>query len=127
MDKKVVLIVEDNKDLLDMYSDIIQMAGFETIKALDGYKGLEALAENKDAISLIVLDMMMPGMDGLEFLTNIKNDESKYGKHPVIVLSNMTSDLVVKEAYKLGVKSYLKKTETDARQLLKEVTRLLKG
>ncbi len=126
MSKKVVLIVEDNKDLLDMYSDIIQMAGFETIKAPDGYKGLEALAENKDVISLIILDMMMPGMDGLEFLTDIKNDEGKYGKHPVIVLSNMTSDLVVKEAYKLGVKSYLKKTETDARQLLKEVTRLLK-
>lgn len=126
MDKKVVLIVEDNKDLLESYSDIVQLAGYETIKASDGYKGLEALAANKNKISLVILDMMMPGMDGLEFLTNIHDDSGKYGKPPVIVLSAMTSELVIKEAYKLGVVSYLKKTEIEVPQFIKEIDRVLK-
>jgi two-component system cell cycle sensor histidine kinase/response regulator CckA len=124
-DEKVVLIVEDEKDLLDSYADIITAADYKSIKAPDGYKGLEVLATHKDLISLVILDMMMLGMDGLEFLKSVNKDEAKYGRHPIIALSNMTSDLVVKEAIKLGVSSYLKKTETNARQLIDEINRIL--
>lgn len=123
--KQTILIVEDNKDLLNSYSEALESAGYVTVKALDGYQGLDALSKNLGTIKLILLDLMMPGVDGLEVLRTIKEDEEKYGSVPVVILTNMTSDNVIKEAFGLGATSYLVKTDLDYEGLIKEVNKFL--
>lgn len=126
MDKKKILVVEDEEMLLDSYTEILESAGFEVVRANDGYKGLELLETYKDELSLVVLDLMMPGLDGLEVLRITSESEQKYGKVPVLVLTNMTSEKAIKEAFDIGAVSYLIKTEMDAESLINEVKKIVK-
>ncbi len=119
-DKKI-LIIEDEEPLLDSYAKLVEMAGYIAVKASDGYQGLDILANNLDQIDLVLLDLMMPGVDGLEVLKTIKNNEEKYGKMPIVILTNMTSESVVKEAFNLGATSYLVKIDLDYEGLVKEL------
>jgi len=68
---------------------------------------------------------MMPGVDGLEVLRTIKDNKEKYGNMPIIILTNMTSENVIKEAFDLGATSYLVKTDLDYEGLIKEVNKFL--
>lgn len=119
-DKKI-LIIEDEEPLLDSYAKLVEMAGYIAVKASDGYQGLDILANNLDQIDLVLLDLMMPGVDGLEVLKTIKNNEEKYGKMPIVILTNMTSEAVVKEAFNIGATSYLVKIDLDYEGLVKEL------
>lgn len=123
--RKKILIVEDETPLLDTYAEILTSEGYEVVKAPDGYKGLEELAKHKDSVGLIFLDLMMQGMDGLEVLRNIKSDSQKYGTASIIVLTNMTSERVIKEAFSIGANSYLIKSELEAEDMIKEANAVL--
>lgn len=122
-DVKKILIVEDEIPLLDSYADIVETAGYVPLKASDGYQALDVLSNNLDQIDLVLLDLMMPGVDGLEVLKTIRNNEDKYGKMPIVVLTNMTSESVVKEAFTLGATSYLVKADLDYDGLVKELSK----
>jgi CheY-like chemotaxis protein len=120
---KKILIVEDEIPLLDSYAELVETAGYIPLKASDGYQALDTLSNNLDQIDLVLLDLMMPGVDGLEVLKTIRNNEDKYGKMPIVVLTNMTSESVVKEAFALGATSYLVKTDLDYDGLVKELAK----
>lgn len=122
---KTVLIVEDDKQLLDSYKELAENAGFTCVTASDGYHGLDALAQQNGTIGLVLLDLMMPGVDGLEVLRAVKASPDKYGEMPVVVLTNMTSDAVIKEAFDLGASSYLVKTDINYEGLIKELNKYL--
>ena len=122
---KKILIIEDESSLLDSYAELVQAADFIPIKALDGYQGLDHLANNVGQIDLVLLDLMMPGVDGLEVLKTVKANEEKYGTMPIIILTNMTSESVVKEAFNIGASSYLVKTDLDYEGLMKELDKFL--
>ncbi len=122
---KKILIVEDEKSLLDSYAELVESAGYVAMKAADGYQGLDLLANNLDQIDIVLLDLMMPGVDGLEVLKTIKNNEEKYGTMPIIILTNMTSESVVKEAFNIGATSYLVKTDLDYEGLVKELDKFI--
>ncbi len=122
-DSKKILIVEDEAPLLDSYAELVETAGYIPMKALDGYQALDMLANNLDQIDLVLLDLMMPGVDGLEVLKTVKNNEEKYGKMPIVILTNMTSESVVKEAFNMGATSYLVKTDLDYEGLVKELSK----
>ena len=124
-EKKTILIVEDEKALLDSYSEALESTGYITLKALDGYKGLDVMASNLGKVGLVLLDLMMPGVDGLEVLRTVKENEDKYGSVPIVILTNMTSENVIKEAFGLGATSYLVKTDLDYEGLIKEVNKFL--
>ena len=124
-DKKTVLIIEDEQALLDSYAEALSDSGFNVIKASDGQKGLTMAKENAGKIDLILLDLMMPGIDGLEVLRTIKNDRESYGDSPIVILTNMTSDKVVKESFDLDAVSYLVKNELGYEELVKEVKKVL--
>lgn len=126
MEKKKILIVEDEEMLLDSYSEVLKTSGFEVIRAIDGYKGLELLETYKDDLSLIILDLMMPGLDGLEVLRIKSESPEKYGSSPVLVLTNMASEKAIKEAFDIGAVSYLIKTEMDTDVLTKQVNKIIK-
>jgi len=92
---------------------------------MDGYQGLDQLAKNIGGIDLVLLDLMMPGVDGLEVLRAVKANPDKYGKMPIVVLTNMTSEAVIKESFDLGSSSYLVKTDLDYQGLVKELSKYL--
>ena len=125
MDGKKVLIIEDEIPLLDSYAELIAAAKLVPLKASDGYQGLDMLATNVGEIDLVLLDLMMPGVDGLEVLKTVKNNEGKYGSMPIVVLTNMTSESVIKEAFNMGASSYLVKTDLDYSELIKELEKFL--
>jgi len=120
---KKILIVEDEIALLDSYAELVESAGYLPMKASDGYQALDVLSNNLDQIDLVLLDLMMPGVDGLEVLKTVKNNEEKYGKMPIVILTNMTSESVVKEAFNMGATSYLVKTDLDYEGLVKELNK----
>lgn len=123
--KKTILIVEDEKDLLESYKELITMGGYNVVTASDGYEGLDYLSRNVGHVDLVLLDLMMPGVDGLEVLKAVQADKEKYGDMPIIVLTNMSSELVIKDAFNLGASSYFVKSDLDYEGLLRELNKHL--
>lgn len=122
---KKILVIEDESALLDSYAELVEASGYTALKASDGYHGLDTLSKNIEQIDLVLLDLMMPGVDGLEVLKIIKNNKDKYGSMPIIILTNMTSESVIKEAFDAGASSYLVKADLDYEGLLKELDKFL--
>lgn len=122
---KTILIVEDEKSLLESYKELVESAGYTCLSASDGYQGLDKLSSQVGTIDLLILDLMMPGVDGLEVLKAIKTNPEKYGTMSVVILTNMTSDTVIKEAFDLGASSYLVKIDLDYEGLIKEIQKYL--
>lgn len=105
---KKILVVEDDKFLIKAYNIKFSKAGFEVITAMDGLSGLE-IAGN-EAPKLILLDLMLPKIDGFEFLKRMSQDE-KIKDIPVIVLSNLGQQVDKDKAISLGAKEYLIKAD----------------
>lgn len=114
-----ILIVEDDKDLNNAYSIILRNEGHEVAEA---YDGKEALAKLEDfSPDLILLDLLMPVMGGLEFLQHY--DLQK--KHPdvkVLIFTNMENSPEVAEAYKLGVQRCIIKSWTAPHNLARVIS-----
>ena len=80
-----------------------------------------------EEVDLVLLDLMMPGMDGLDVLKQMREDTKKYGEKPVVVLTNLSSERVIKEAFERGANGYLMKTELEPDQVVSEITTVLDG
>lgn len=100
---KTILIIEDEIHLTDIFKSALTKEGFSVTVALAGDKGLAAaLSEHPDAI---LLDIMLPGMDGLTVLSNLRKDP--WGKSvPVVVLTNLTPDDRIIDAIARDVPSF---------------------
>lgn len=117
-----ILIVEDDKFLLKAYKIKFERAGFDIKTAVDGAMGL-AMAE-KDHPALIILDLMVPMMNGFEFLKKIKEDDRLKGI-PVVVLSNLSQEIDKERAMKLGAKDYLIKANYRLEEIVEKVKKCL--
>jgi DNA-binding response OmpR family regulator len=103
---KKILIIEDYPATSKMIAEILEMEGFEAIIAPDGATGLEKAAAEKP--NLILLDIMLPGMDGLEVCTRLRaNMETK--DIPVIMVSVKASDEDIKSGLNRGANGYVSK------------------
>lgn len=120
-----ILIIEDEAPLLHSYGELLEGVGYAVVLADNGNDGLSILSSNVGNIDLVIVDLMMPGIDGLDVLRAIDKDHDKYGSMPIMVLTRMKNEAIVREAFELGVSSYLVKTDTDAAGLLKEVDKFL--
>ena len=116
--KKKIIIIEDDKFLLKAYEIKFKQSDFDVILATDGISGFE-LAE-KEKPSLIILDLMLPRMNGFEFLKKIKSDE-KLKNIPVIVVSNLGQKNDSERAIKLGAKEFLIKTNYSLEEIIKKI------
>src|SRR6266542_2044046 len=96
-----ILIVEDNESLNQVYKFILEKEGHLVNSAFNGKEGLKAAKQ--DPPDLILLDMLMPEMDGLSFLR--KFNLSKKSKLKIVLLTNLDEDEGIKEAQKLGASS----------------------
>jgi CheY-like chemotaxis protein len=124
-DSNVVLIIEDEQDALKRHADLVRSAGYIAFTATDGYKGLEKLSRNVGVIDILLLDLFMSRIDGLEVLRAIKTNPKKYGDVPVLILTNMTSEGIVKEAFELGASSYLLKDKLEKEELIEELRKYI--
>ena len=114
--KKKIILVEDEFFINDLYRITLEKEGFEVITALDGEQGLKTIQENTDA-SLVLLDIMLPKMHGIEVLKKVKSDPNT--KHlDVVLLSNLGEENIIEGAIKDGARDYLKKVVIDPKQLV---------
>ena len=116
-----VLVVEDDRDSLDVVSRTLEKAGHLVVPAANGWEGLLALDSHN--VDVIVLDLMMPGMNGSAFLRIIRNDQRRRAV-PVVVLSALASGELLKSTIELGVQAWFTKAEYTATDLLDAVERL---
>ena len=117
-----VLIIEDDIDLVKLYEMKFKSAGFKVDTATDGRKGLE-LAK-KGGYSIIILDVMLPVMDGFSVLAELNKNRPTARNGPVIFLTNLAKNKIVEEAKSTGVTDVLSKTEYTPSQLVEISTRL---
>lgn len=123
MEKKYkLLLVEDDGFLASIFSQKFELEGFEVSYATNGEDGLK-LAK-KDAPDIILLDLLMPKMNGFEMLEALKKDEVTKGV-PVLVLSNLGSREDVERAMKLGASGYLIKAHSLPHETVNKVKELL--
>lgn len=116
-----ILLVEDDVALQDAYQFILTTEGYEVSTAYNGKEGLQLV--EKDSYDLILLDINMPVMNGLEFLEHYKTDKPASTK--IVVFSNMVEPEIETQAMELGAdKSVLKSSMTPASilQLINELT-----
>ncbi len=112
-----VLVIEDNKILNQAYRLILEKEGHTVRVAFNGKEGLELIKNNNPR--LILLDMLMPTMNGLDFLKKYK--PRKHPETAVIVLSNLNEDSEIKEALKLGAREYILKATTSPKELITRI------
>lgn len=121
--KKTILIAEDEPSLMHILSDKLTQSGFKVIEAADGEKCLELLNESNP--DLILLDMIMPKMDGRVVLEKIKNDENKKNI-PVIMLTNLSGFEDIQESINKGADDYLIKADWSLKEIVKKIEEKLK-
>ncbi|MBI2613997.1 MAG: response regulator [Candidatus Levybacteria bacterium] len=125
MDKKKILVVEDEESMLHAVSDYLINQEFATLLARDGEEGLAtALKEHPD---LILLDILMPKMDGMIMLQKLREDE--WGKKaPVIILTNVTpnANSVINSVLQNEPAYYLVKSDVKLEGILDKIKEVLK-
>ncbi len=103
MDKETILVVDDNKEIVYSISELLKYEGYNVVKAYDGMEALEAM-ETKQ-IDLILLDVMMPRMNGLSALMKLREKS----RIPVIILSAKTEESDKVSGLVLGADDYIEK------------------
>lgn len=120
--KKKVLLVEDDKMILDMYTLKFTQEGYEVTQAENGKDGLD-LAK-KIQPDIILLDIILPQMDGFTVLKSVKADP-KTKDVPVVLLTNLGQDGDVKKGIELGAVDYLIKANFTPSQVVDKVKSVL--
>lgn len=121
MNKKIILI-EDDDLIRQLYADQLRAAGIEVSDFPNGKSGMDALRQQK--FDLVLLDIMLPDINGLEILKEIKLDPN-LKSIPVVLLTNLGQDTIIKEGFKLGADAYLIKLAYNPDQIVDEVKKML--
>ncbi|MDD5032104.1 MAG: response regulator [Patescibacteria group bacterium] len=118
-----VLLIEDEEAIIEMYNLRLTKDGFSVEIAKNGAWGIKRAKEKK--FDVIIVDMMMPAMNGYKAIVELKGDE-RTKNTPVIVLSNSAQDKDVEKAKKLGAASYLLKSSITPARLVREIEKAIK-
>jgi len=125
---KQILLVEDDPFLIDIYTTKFKEEGFQVEVANDGEEGLRKLKEgegNEEKFDLLVLDIVLPHVDGWEILKEIKASE-KLKNLKIVILSNLGQKGEVEKGVKLGATKYLIKAHYTPSEVVAEIKQLLK-
>jgi len=119
MEKYKVLIVEDEHDIRELYRDLLTDQGFDVLEAADGVSGLRIAKES--SWDLMLLDIMLPQVDGLRVLEEIREKFQK----PILIISNLNNDDIITKSMDLGSNGYVIKSELNPAQFVTEVKKYL--
>ena len=114
-----VLIIEDDRFLSPLLRSRLEKEGLTVGQAFDGEEGLQVLEKIRPQV--IILDLIMPRVSGLELLQTLSSDP-QYNRIPVIIMSNLSQESDVEKAKRLGAAGYFVKNKNDAHKLLEEVS-----
>ncbi len=106
---KRVLIIDDDTYIRELYEEVLKNEGFDVITASDGQEGLEHLLIGGNDV--ILLDVMMPKIDGIGVLMKLKTSQPKIPNGPILLLTNLDHDPVLDQAIALGVQKHLLKAD----------------
>ncbi len=121
-DIKKVLVVDDESVVREIYNKEFSNNGFKVILAVDGKEGL--LKAGEEIPNLILLDVMMPNMSGVDTLKALKKNELTK-KIPILLLTNLGEEQIIKEGFKLGADGYLLKVSYTPAQVVDECRKFL--
>ena len=117
---KKTLIAEDDFFIRDIYTKVFSSAGYEVIAAIDGEDALAKLKEHQ--FDLIILDIMMPKVSGLDVLRQLRAMPTPVKDTSVFILSNLGQQNVIEEAFKIGMDGYIIKSQMTPQQIVEEVS-----
>jgi len=120
---KTILIIEDDKFLRELIAQKLIKEDFEVSEAVDGEEGIKKIKEGKP--DLILLDLILPGIDGFEVLSQMKK-ESTLASIPVIILSNLGQKEDVEKGLKMGAVDYLIKAHFTPGEIIDKIKAALK-
>ncbi len=113
-----ILVVEDTRLLRKIYSEKLTQEGYDVISAGDGIEALEVL--RSQPVDLVLLDLIMPKMSGLEVLESMKNDP-RTTQVPVLILSNLGQQSDIERGLELGAVDYLIKNEAKPAEIAEKI------
>ena len=119
-----ILIVEDDKFLRDLIQQKLTKEGFATVTAIDGEEGVKAA--QTESPHLILLDLILPGIDGFEVLKQLKEDQ-KTKSIPIIVLSNLGQKEDMERTLKNGAEDFMVKAHFTPSEIVTKVRATLKA
>lgn len=114
-----ILIVEDDQFLREFYQELLQSEGYAIEVAGDGETAFKKIQELE--FDLILLDIMLPKKDGVQILRDLKVTPAKSAHCPIVVLTNLGQDAVIKQCFDLGATGYLIKSALSPEQVLTEI------
>jgi DNA-binding response OmpR family regulator len=117
---KTILIIEDDKFLRRLMGQKLVQENYNVSEATDGEEGLKKVKEEKP--DLILLDLILPGIDGFEVLSRIKSDPA-ISSIPIIILSNLDQK---EKGLKLGAVDYLIKAHFTPGEIVEKIKKILK-
>ena len=117
-----ILMIEDDVAMAEMYKKVFNFAGFDFDIGIDGEDGIKKAS--MDQYAVILLDIMMPRMDGIKVLEQLKRQESTK-KVPVLILTNLDNDVISTEAMGKGAAGYVIKSEVSNDALIQRVKQLV--
>ncbi len=119
-----ILVVDDDPSLRELYDEVLKTAGYTVEFAVDGEEGLAKI--RTQGYDLVLLDVMMPKLDGLGVLTKLQSDNPKPVKMPaIIVWTNLSHDPAIKEALQKGATAVLVKADLAPNQVVAMVQKYL--
>ena len=121
---KKILLVEDEDFIRELYVRQLTKEGFQIKSAADGQSGLNAL--KAETFDLLLLDIMLPGINGLQLLREFKT-QNPNSPMVTILLTNLGQEAVIKEGFELGAQAYLIKASYTPDQVVVEVKNALAG
>ena len=120
---KKILIAEDDFYIRDIYSKIFSLNGYEVYIAFDGQDCLIKIKEQ--SYDMILLDIMMPKVTGIDVLRQAKSIENPNKSTPIFLITNLGQQKIIEEAFKLGMDGYIIKTQVTPQQIVDEINTFL--
>lgn len=114
-----ILLIDDDMDIKDIYLEILTTAGYKVDIAVDGEEGLNKILQG--SYDLVLLDIMMPKLDGLGILKILKEKYSNLTLPPIVMLSALNQDEIISEAISLGAKGFMKKSDMTPDDALRKI------
>lgn len=123
-DQKKILLVEDDPFIADVYLTSLKKEGFLVKHVDDGSLVLPLL--KKESFDLVLLDLVLPGMDGFEILKEIK-ESPELKEIPVIILTNLNERENIEKGVKLGAVDYIVKSNFSPTEVIGKIKNLFAG
>lgn len=118
-----ILIIEDDKFLRELIARKLEKEGYSVIEAIDGEEGEKKIKEERP--NLVLLDLILPGIDGFEVLSRIKQ-EPTLESIPIIILSNLGQKEEIEKGLKLGAVDFLVKAHFTPAEIIEKIKNILK-